>query len=122
MKKRLSNDTIFNLLSLALAACMIASPYLYGAKTHIAAGMEWVIGFVVAYGSIAAMFEYSEWPKWVGLVGGLWLAVSPWIMGFHATVTPATKADVLLGAALAVIAAVQLWNVHHTPPRITTHA
>ena len=82
----------------------------------------WIIGFVVAYGSAAGMFETSEWPKWVGLIGGLWLAISPWVMGFETTIASAMRADVLLGAALAIVSIVQLWNLHHTPPHISTHA
>jgi hypothetical protein len=33
--------------------------------------------------SIAALAAFAVWEEWLNLVAGLWLVVSPWILGFE---------------------------------------
>jgi hypothetical protein len=49
----------------------------------------------------------------------LWTLASPWILGFQGTT--AMTVHVLIGAAVAVLAAIELWMMSQNPPRLTTH-
>jgi hypothetical protein len=49
---------------------------------------------------------------------GVWVAASPWIVGFAGHLT-ATWVHLLTGIVVAVVAGVRLWLMHRTPPRVT---
>ena len=54
--------------------------------------------------------------EWLKLIVGLWTLVSPWVFGFQGTT--AMTVHVVIGAAVAILAAIELWMV--SPPRLTT--
>ena len=43
-----------------------------------------VFGLVVAAVALSALVRFREWEEWVDIAIGLWLIVSPWILGFAA--------------------------------------
>jgi hypothetical protein len=50
---------------------------------------------------------------------GLWILVSPWVLGFQ-TSTTAMTVHVVIGILVAVLAAIELWIMSQNPPRLTT--
>ena len=52
------------------------------------------------------------------LILGAILFVSPWVLGFHGTT--AMTVHVVIGAAVAILAAIELWMLSQIPPRLTT--
>jgi hypothetical protein len=53
------------------------------------------------------MFTLMKWQDWANLLLGLWLAASPWMLGF-AEKLPATMNAAFLGFILAVFSLVQM--------------
>ncbi len=47
--------------------------------------------------------EAWAWEDWVDMVLGVWLAISPWILGFAATDGGATRNALFVGIAVAVL-------------------
>jgi hypothetical protein len=75
-------DAILDVYKLILGAFLIASPWLF-AFAHGAAGTDvWVSGGAITAVAIAALLMFAEWEEWVMLVGGLWLVLSPFALGF----------------------------------------
>jgi hypothetical protein len=35
--------------------------------------------------SLAAMIAYGDWEEWINVLMGVWLIVSPWLLGFPHT-------------------------------------
>ena len=68
--------------------------------------------------AIATFVAFAEWEEWINLVLGVWVAASPWIVGFAGHLT-ATWVHLLTGIVVAVVAGVRLWLMHRTPPRVT---
>jgi hypothetical protein len=63
--------------------------------------------------SLAALWAYAEWEEWIGLIVGLWVLASPWLLGFpHAR---ATGVNVAVGLMIAYMSALELWLVHYDP-------
>jgi hypothetical protein len=58
------------------------------------------------------------WEEWLNLIVGLWALVSPWVLGFQGTT--AMTVHVIIGAAVAILAAIELWMMSQIPPRLTT--
>ena len=77
-----------------------------------------VTGIVIAALAIAALAAFAVWEEWLNLVVGLWALVSPWVLGFQGTT--AMTVHVIIGAAVAILAAIELWMMSQIPPRLTT--
>jgi succinate dehydrogenase/fumarate reductase cytochrome b subunit len=110
------NERTCDVLNLILGAFLFFTPWIFdfaaGAQTQNAM----ISGIIIAVLSIAALAAFMEWEEWVNLVVGLWVLVSPWVLGFANTT--AMVVHVIVGILVAVIAAVELWMMHR-PGRLT---
>ena len=101
--------------NMVLAIILFVTPWVLGyADQPSPAWNTWVSAVVIAGLAIAAVMAFAEWEEWLELVLGLWVAVSPWILGFAGNVT-ATWAHVAIGILVAVIAAWELYQVRQQP-------
>lgn len=106
-------DAINTLLGLWL----VVSPWLFGYAGETAAAWNaWIPGVIIAVAAIAAFTSFQEWEEWVNGLLGLWLVISPWLVGYTA-VTAAMWNHVIVGIVTAVLA---FWEVyqerHRTAP------
>ena len=56
--------------------------------------------------------EAWNWQDWLDMVLGLWLAVSPWIIGFADGDPAATRNALIVGIAIAVLSALTFLAYH----------
>jgi SPW repeat len=106
-------DAILDVYKLLLGAFLFVSPWLF-AFAHSVAGTDvWVSGAAIAAASIAALLMFAEWEEWVMLVGGLWLVLSPFALGFQHTT--AMHLSIGIGLAVSYLAALKLWLRHYGP-------
>ncbi len=75
-------------------------------------------GIAIAIFAIAALAALAEWEEWVNLVLGLWVLVSPWVVGVGIQSNPAVTLF-FTGLVVAIIAAIEIWMLHRSPPRLT---
>lgn len=84
------------------------APWFYGFDTLPgAAWTAWIVGGLSGLLGLAALAVFSAWQHWGVIAAGLWLAVSPWVVG-GAGVAPVTANFVLDGAILVASAALAL--------------
>ena len=57
--------------------------------------------------SIAALAAFAVWEEWLNLVAGLWLIATPWLFGFEDS--KAITVEVLIGPAVTILAAFEVW-------------
>ena len=62
----------------------------------------------------------AKWCDVANLVLGAFLFFSPWVLGFQGT-TNAMTIHVVVGIAVAVLAAIELWMMQQIPPRFTVN-
>jgi hypothetical protein len=87
---------------------LVVSPWALGIlDERIAAGNAVIIGLALAAAALGAMLVPQAWEEWTELLLGLWLIVSPWVLGFSA-LTNAMWAAVATGI---VISALALWTL-----------
>jgi SPW repeat len=60
--------------------------------------------------SLAAVVAFSSWEEWANLLVGIWLIISPWMLGFAHT--SAMHFSIGVGAAVTFLAALELWLVY----------
>ena len=113
-------ETIIDFIKLALSVFLILTPWTFGfTAATVASGNAWISGAVIGLVSIAAIVALAEWEEWVSLVFGLWVAISPWLLGYHATVISAMRANATIGIAIVLLAAAELAMIHRSPPHVT---
>src|SRR6201996_7152916 len=113
-----TNAKLCDVANLILGAILFLSPWMFGFDAGRASGNAHIAGVVIAVLAIAALAAFAVWEEWLNLIVGLWTLVSPWILGFQGT--SAMTVHVIIGAAVAILAAIELWIMSHNPPRLTT--
>lgn len=112
-KMRWRRETILDLYNLVLAAFLFVAPWLFSYAYASAKTDDWVSSAIVIATSVAALLAYSEWEEWIGLLVGLWVLTSPWLLGFPHT--KATAVNVGVGLLITYMSALELWLVHYDP-------
>ena len=103
-----------DLINLILAVCLFVSPWIVGfAAETTAAYNAWIVGVVLGVLAVATLSVFAEWEEWVNVVLGLWLIVSPWLLGFVANANAmATHVDL---GVLVVAASAWAWRARASP-------
>ena len=106
-------ETILDVYNLALGVFLFVAPWLFSYAYESAKADDWVSSAIVIAISLAALWVFAEWEEWIGLVVGLWVLVSPWLLGFqHAR---AAAVNVAVGLLIAYLSAIELWLIHNDP-------
>ena len=101
--------TAMNIVNAVVGAGLFLSPWLFGfAGQQAASWNAWIGGLLVAIIAVAAVTQVETWEEWVNLAIGLWLVISPWVLGFTG-LTNAFWGTLMAGLVVAVLAAVELW-------------
>lgn len=67
----------------ALQHVMAAGTAPAGAVTTVAMWNLYIVGIAIAALAAAALLSFQIWEEWVDLILGVWLLVSPWVLGFN---------------------------------------
>jgi hypothetical protein len=113
-----TNAKYCDVANLVLGAILFVSPWLFAFDAGLASQNAIISGIVIAVLSIAALSAFAVWEEWLNLIVGLWVIVSPWVLGFLGTT--ATTVHVIIGLIVAVLAAIELWIMYQNPPRQST--
>jgi hypothetical protein len=113
-----TNARLCDVANLILGAILFFSPWIFGFDAGKASENANIAGIVIAVIAIAALAAFAIWEEWLNLIVGLWTLVSPWLLGFQGT--KAMTVTVVIGAAVAILAAIELWIMSQNPPRLTT--
>ena len=103
--------------NLVLGAVPFFSPWIFKFDAGRASDNAYFAGIVIAVLAIAALAAFAVWEEWLNLVVGLWTLVSPWVLGFQGT--RAMTVTAIIGIAVAIVAAIELWILSQNPPRLT---
>ncbi len=112
-----TNARLCDVANLILGAFLFFSPWIYAFQAGLPSQNAWIAGIVIAALALAALAAFTVWEEWLNLVVGLWVLVSPWVLGFQGTT--AMTVHVIVGALVAILAAIELWWMYQHPPRQT---
>ena len=109
MEERKSKDWV----TLVLAICLFISPWIIGfTAAMVPAWNAWIVGVLLGALALATLSMFAEWEEWVNLALGLWLIVSPWLLGFAAD-RNVMITHVILGVLVIAASAWAVWDVRH---------
>jgi hypothetical protein len=100
-------EAVLDVYNLLLALVLLVSPWLFALQNGPAKLDLWVSSAIIAAISFGAIAAYASWEEWLNLLLGMWLVISPWVVGF--THTRAMHFSIGIGAAVAFLAALGLW-------------
>ncbi|MGH9807185.1 MAG: SPW repeat protein [Terriglobia bacterium] len=109
------DESILDLYNLVLAVLLFASPWFFAHRNGTAVIDLRASSAAIAIMSLAAMFAVAYWEEWTNLLAGIWLIVSPWVLGF--THTSAMHFSIAVGAGVAFLAALELWLMYEAAQR-----
>ena len=104
------HESVLDLYNLLLAILLFVSPWFLARATGTAVVDLRASGAAIALLSLVAMFAYASWQEWANLFLGIWLIVSPWLLGFAHT--RAMHYSIGFGVAVAFFSALELWLVY----------
>jgi hypothetical protein len=106
-----AEDNTLNGLNLGLALILFISPWLFGFSAEpVAAWHAWISAVLIAAVAGFALSQLSPWEEWVNVIVGLWVAASPWLLGF-AGVASAMWTHLVIGLVVALLAGYELWRL-----------
>ena len=104
-----------DLINLVLGLVLLIAPWLLGFVSDVATLNAAMCGAVITLVALEALIAFVEWEEWINLAVGLWVAASPWLLGFGAEM----RIHVIVGVLVAAIAATELWLVHRAPASVS---
>lgn len=126
-----------DVVNLVLGVWLFVSPWiLQYTAIELAAWNAYVLGVIIAVAAIAALVAFHEWEEWADMAFGLWLIVSPWVLGFATLTTTALPAEtgavgteagafaatwnfIVVGALTLALAAWSVWDARRRPQQAT---
>lgn len=92
-------------VGIALGAWMLGSPWVLGFSDNSAATMNALImGIILVLEELLELGVHEVVEEWIDLVAGLWLMVSPAVLGF-ASLTSASVSTIAVGLLTVLFAA-----------------
>jgi len=110
-----SNEKLCDAANLVLGVILFFSPWIFALDGGAQSQNAFVCGVIVVVLSLAALTAFAVWEEWLNLIVGLWLIVSPWVLGFAHTT--AMTVNVVIGILVAALAAIELWIKYQQPPQ-----
>jgi hypothetical protein len=100
--------------NLVLGVWLLISPYILSYTDQAyAAWNAYAVGIIIAVIAAAAIWAYQKWEDWVSVVLGIWLIVSPWLLGFSTMAAPLWN-QLVVGVLVGGFALWSAFNEHHT--------
>jgi len=100
-------ESVLDIYTLLLGLFLLVTPWLLSDVNEGARVDAWGSGAAIVVVSFAALIAFADWEAWLVLLLGAWLILSPWVIGF--THTRAMHYSIGIGAAVAFLAALELW-------------
>jgi hypothetical protein len=101
--------------NLVLGGWLFIAPWVLGyAFVPAAAWNSWIIGAVVAVISVAALIRFTQWEEVVNAALGVWLLISPWLLGFAQSGPAPVWNHVILGLVIGGLAAWEAYSSRRT--------
>jgi len=96
-----------DMVNFVLGAWLFISPWVLGfSDAGVIATSAWIFGIIIVLLALAAIFAYDNWEEWVAAAIGVWVFISPWVLG-AASNASILWSSLIVGALLVILA---LWS------------
>src|SRR5262249_24928068 len=82
-------ETTLDIYNIILGVALFAAPWLFSYTQQAARADDWVTGAIIIAFAVGAVVAFAEWEEWISMLLGIWVLVSPWLLGFaHSRAMP----------------------------------
>ena len=93
--------------NLVLGAWLFISPWVLRFRdAGKVATNAWIFGIIIALLALSAIFAYQRWEEWLTAAIGVWVFISPWVLGAVSNAR-ILWSSLVVGALLVILA---LWS------------
>ncbi len=102
-------------LGVVVGVWLCASPWVLGISENMTVAQNaFLMGALLIVVETVILFAFRAWEEWINVAIGVWLVVSPWVLGI--TERAALANFVIVGAIVLALALYELWDVRHHAP------
>ena len=96
-----------NVANFVLGAWLFISPWVLGfSDAGKVATNAWIFVIIIALLALSAIFAYQRWEEWMTAAIGVWVFISPWVLGAVSNAR-ILWSSLVVGALLVILA---LWS------------
>jgi hypothetical protein len=105
LAQRYRTAALLDVINLLLGMLLFFAPWLFGFVSTVASENAWLSGALISLLATAAIIAFDAREQRFNLIIGLWVAVSPWLLGFHAEM----HIHFIVGVLLVTLVLFELW-------------
>lgn len=91
-------------VNLVLGAWLVLSPLILGyAGEAVPAWNAYLVGAAIIIMAAGAIWAFQQWEEWINALLGLWLVISPWLLGYGQMQAPVWN-QIIVGIIAGVLA------------------
>ncbi|HWW48269.1 MAG TPA: SPW repeat protein [Xanthobacteraceae bacterium] len=112
---RWRHESVLDLYVIALAAFLFGTPWLFSYTNENARLDVWASSGLIIAIALATFIAFFTWEEWLNVLLGIWLIVSPWVLGF--THTRAMHYSIGIGIAVILLATLEIVLLDDKEPK-----
>jgi len=105
LAQRYRAAALINVINLLLGMLLFFAPWMFDFVSTLASENAWLSGALISLLATAAITAFDAREQRLNLLVGLWVAVSPWLLGFHAEM----HIYFIVGLLLVALVLFELW-------------
>jgi SPW repeat len=105
LAQRYRTAALIDVINLLLGMLLFFAPWMFGFVSTVASENAWLSGALISLLATAAIIAFDAREQRLNLLVGLWVTVSPWLLGFHAEM----HIHFIVGLLLVALVLFELW-------------
>jgi hypothetical protein len=105
LAQRYRTAALIDVINLLLGMLLFFAPWIFGFVSTVASENAWMSGALISLLATAAIIAFDAREQRLNLLVGLWVVVSPWLLGFHAEM----HIHFIVGLLLVALVLFELW-------------
>ena len=105
LAQRYRTAALIDVINLLLGVLLFFAPWIFGFVSTLASENAWLSGALISLLATTAILAFDAREQRLNLLVGLWVAVSPWLVGFHAEM----HIHFIVGLLLVALVLFELW-------------
>jgi hypothetical protein len=105
LAQRYRTAALIDVINLLLGMLLFFAPWMFGFVSTVASENAWLSGALISLLATTAIIAFDAREQRLNLLVGLWVVVSPWLLGFHAEM----HIHFIVGLLLVALVLFELW-------------
>jgi hypothetical protein len=105
LAQRYRAAALIDVINLLLGMLLFFAPWMFDFVSTLASENAWLSGALISLLATSAIIAFDAREQRLNLLVGLWVVVSPWLLGFHAEM----HIHFIVGLLLVALVLLELW-------------